>query len=481
MKNSRGLLVSVLLLTLVQVGSEGLGAGKYREVSDQLQLFLDDWLIESREGVRSVLHSPEPKEIVIRMDRPYEDSTMYDPTVILEGHRYRMWYRTNFNQRPFYTGYAESLDGIHWSKPNLGLVEYQGSTDNNLIWPVPGGRGFVLSIFKDANPQTRPEERYKAIGLENERSASGKSRALLMGLVSPDGLRWRQLGKEPLVWAPLGDPHFDSHNIVLWDGARGHYSIYARGWARHKVRDIRRFTSTDFRTWSSPTYLDMGAAPIEHLYKNSAIPYYRRPDIILMFPKRFLPERKFEPLQWEEEGLSDVVFMFSRDGIGFDRRFMEAFIRPGQDLQNWHERAIEMGPTLVPTGPDEMSLYYMEHFRSPEVQIRRGVLRVDGFVSLQAGYKGGTVLTRPLRFAGSRLELNYATSAAGSIRVEIQAEDGSALPGYSLDDSAEIFGDEVERTVTWKDQSDLSALAGRTIRLKFQIRDGDLYSMQFRP
>ena len=72
-------------------------------------------------------------------------------------------------------------------------------------------------------------------------------------------------------------------------------------------------------------------------------------------------------------------------------------------------------------------------------------------------------------------------SAAGSIRVEIQAEDGSALPGYSLDDSAEIFGDEVERTVTWKNRSDLSALAGRTIRLKLRIRDGDLYSMRFRP
>ena len=95
-----------------------------------------------------------------------------------------------------------------------------------------------------------------------------------------------------------------------------------------RIRDIRRFTSKDFRNWSEPEYIGLGDTPLEHLYKNSAIPYYRRPDILLMFPKRFLPTRKFHP-DWRQPGLSDVVFMFSRDGLNFDRRFMEAFLRPG--------------------------------------------------------------------------------------------------------------------------------------------------------
>lgn len=465
----------ILLLTLPMTPWRGLSAQpQVREVGTQLQLFLDDWLVESMEQVHHVLHSPQPMEVAIRMDRPYEDTILYDPSVIKDGHRYRMWYRTNLWKPPHYTGYAESLDGIHWVKPELGLIDYRGSRHNNIVWPVPGGKGAILSFFKDTNAAAPAKERYKAIGNGSEEvppgpGQKGGRRNVFYGIVSEDGLRWRNVQEEPIVRAPLEDPAFDSHNIVLWDQARGHYSIYARGWKRHGVRDIRRFTSRDFRTWSGPRYLDFGDAAIEHLYKNAAIPYYRRPDIILMFPKRFLPERTFDPDRWEEKGLSDIVFMFSRDGIRFDRRL------------NWHDRAIEVGPTLVPTGPGEMSFYYVKHYKTPEVRIRRAVLREDGFVSLRCPYAGGSLLTRPLRFAGRELVLNYSTSAAGSLRVEIQDASGNPMEGYALEDCPEIFGDEIERPVSWKDGSDLSSLAGRVVRLKLEIRDGDLYSLRFRP
>ena len=177
-------------------------------------------------------------------------------------------------------------------------------------------------------------------------------------------------------------------------------------------------------------------------------------------------------------GLSDILFMFSRDGLHF-RRFREAFIRPGLDRLNWHGRAIEVGPSLVPSGDGEMSLYYIENYGTPSVRIRRGALRTDGFVSLQADYAGGTVTTRPFTFGGSRLRLNYSTSAAGSIRVEVQDSSGNALPGFGLADCPIIFGDELERMVTWKEGPDLTSLAGRSVRLKFEIKDGDLFSMQF--
>jgi hypothetical protein len=217
---------------------------------------------------------------------------------------------------------------------------------------------------------------------------------------------------------------------------------------------------------------------MEHLYKNAATPYYRRPDLMLMFPKRFLPDRTPDP-KWPAPGLSDIVFMFSYDGVHFDRRYREAFIRPGLDPKNWHDRAIEAGPGLVPTGSGEMSLYYMENYRSDTVHVRRGVLRIDGFVSVQAGAGGGEFVTRPITFAGNRLVMNYSTSAAGSIRVEIQTEDGKPVPGFALSDCPEIYGDTIEQTVAWKAESSLKALEGKTVRLRFVLNDADLYSLRF--
>ena len=479
-----------------------------RQLGSQLQPLWDDWLIESLANVRHVLHRPEPREIALRRDRPWEDQAIFNPVVIKDGHRYRMWYRARAVEKPIYTAYAESLDGIHWVKPDLGLIEHEGSKQNNLVWPMPGGKGRSVSIIKDQNPEADPQERYKAITNQGTTLPSGRDIALLYGLVSPDGLRWRMVQKEPIVTPPLGDGAFDSHNIILWDRARAHYAIYARGWYRRgskplegkqvakeahhvlmqlpsgetkkisRIRDIRRFTSKDFRNWSEPEYIGLGDTPLEHLYKNSAIPYYRRPDILLMFPKRFLPTRKFHP-DWRQPGLSDVVFMFSRDGLNFDRRFMEAFLRPGPNPLNWHERAIQVGPTLVPTAAGEMSLYFAEQAKTDQVRIRRAVLREDGFVSLHAPYQGGIVLTRPLKFAGSRLLLNYSTSAAGSIRVEIQDPSGDPIEGYTLKDCLAIYGDQIERKVTWQTGPSVQNLAGRAVRLKIWMSDADLYSLRF--
>ena len=480
-----------------------------REVGSELQPLWDDWLIESLENVRHVLHRPEPREVVLRRDRPWEDHAIYNPVVIKDGYRYRMWYRARAVEKPILTAYAESLDGIHWVKPKLGLIEHDGSRENNLVWPVPGGIGRSVSVVKDGNPEADPQERYKAITNQGTKLPSGREIALLYGLVSPDGLRWRMVRQGPIVVPPLGDGAFDSHNIILWDEARGRYSIYARGWYRRgsrpldgktvgrgpyhvligrpsgvvekisRIRDIRRFTSKDFRDWSEPEYIGLGETPLEHLYKNSAVPYYRRPDLILMFPKRYHPTRKFHA-DWPAPGQSEVVFMFSRDGVNFDRRFMEAFLRPGPNPLNWHERAIQVGPTLVPTAPGEMSLYYAEQGKTDQVRIRRAVLREDGFVSLRAPYPGGAVRTRPLVFSGSRLFLNYSTSAAGSIRVEIQDEAGNPFPGYSLEDCPEIYGDEIEREVKWRAVSSVESLAGRSVRLMISMRDADLYSLRFR-
>jgi hypothetical protein len=438
-------------------------------LESRLELFIDDSLIESMSGLRLELHPPRLAEVAIRRDRPYEDSTLYDPVVILDEGRYRLWYRANFNRPPFYTGYAESRDGIHWTKPSLGLVEFAGSKENNLVWSSAMGPGDprALSIFKDPRPDCAADQRYKAICVVTV----GK-RLAVRALLSPDGLRWRALRDEPI----LTDGAFDSHNIAFYDAARGCYVAYYRDFFKG-VRHIRRATSNDFVHWTHGGFIDLGEAPLEHLYKNAATAYYRRPDLILMFPKRFVQTR--HPTGWPYPGLSDIVFMSSRDGVHFRRLFLEAFLRPGLDPLNWHERAIEAGPGLAPTGGGEMSLYVVQNYRTDNVHIRRAALREDGLVSLHADYRGGEMTTRPLTFKGSRLVLNYSTSAAGSVRVELLDASAKPLPGCELNHCPEIYGDEIARGVAWKSGDNVGQWAGRPVRLRLALKDADLFSFQF--
>jgi len=94
---------------------------------------------------------------------------------------------------------------------------------------------------------------------------------------------------------------------------------------------------------------------------------------------------------------------------------------------------------------------------------------------------GGELITKPVRFQGRKLVLNFATSVAGGMRVEIQDLNGRPLPGFSLEDCPTLFGDTIERTVVWKKGTDLSAVAGQPVRLRFEFRDADLYAFQFKP
>ena len=125
-------------------------------------------------------------------------------------------------------------------------------------------------------------------------------------------------------------------------------------------------------------------------------------------------------------------------------------------------------------------MYCQEHGRLPTAHLRRYTLRTDGFVSVQAGFTGGQFVTRPLVFEGGELELNYSTSAVGSVQVEIQDTEGHALPGYRLEDCPEKFGDEIEGVMGWNAGSGVDKLAGRAVRLRFVLKDADLYAFRFR-
>ena len=134
---------------------------------------------------------------------------------------------------------------------------------------------------------------------------------------------------------------------------------------------------------------------------------------------------------------------------------------------------------VVPTGADEISVYYTQHYRHATAHLRRGVLRTDGFVSLDAPHSGGEALTRPIVFDGNALEINYRTSAVGSVRIELLYAAGAPIEGFTLADADELFGDDVDRTVTWNGASDVGALAGRPVRLRLVLKDAEVYSLRF--
>ena len=434
-------------------------------------------------GASLRLQKPIPKEVAIVHDAPWEGNTCAYHTVFQDGDLYRMYYRglhydekTEQPTHPEVVCCAESQDGIHWTKPSLGAVEFQGSKANNIIWNGVGAHNFAP--FKDSNPSVKPDESYKSL-------ASGEGG--LFAFRSPDGVHWTLMNEKPVIT----EGAFDSQNLAFWDGVRGLYVDYHRGF-RDGVRDIMTSTSTDFLTWTQPQWLDITGTPQQHLYTNQILPYFRAPHILVGFPKRFMPDRN--AIAHKYPGISDGVFMTSRDGLHF-HRWGEAIIRPGLQKERWVNRnnmtawGIVVTQSDLPGAPDEMSIYSTEsYYAGPAVRLRRFTYRMDGFVSVEAPLAGGEMLTRLIDFGSPKsgapqgqpraLALNVSTSAAGSVRVELQDEKGEVIPGHAASDCDEIYGDSLDRVVTWSGQSDLSDIIQQPIRLRFLLKDADLFAIQ---
>jgi hypothetical protein len=142
-------------------------------------------------------------------------------------------------------------------------------------------------------------------------------------------------------------------------------------------------------------------------------------------------------------------------------------------LENWVSRSNYPALHVIQTGPSTMSFYVNRNYGQPTAYLRRYELRLDGFASAHAGYAGGTLTTKPFTCAGSKLELNFATSAAGSVRAELLAADGSVL----TPDAAPLVGDQIDRAYPLR--ADLRQWHGRAVQLRFHLKDADLFSYRF--
>ncbi len=430
-------------------------AGRPIDVGNRLELFVDDYLIGKVSGdVRQQVLRPEPKEVVFVADEPWEGNTSGYYTFFQDGDLYRMiyrgWQHDNLQKAAHkeVTCYAESKDGMHWTKPNLGLFEWNGSKQNNIVWLGPGSHNFTA--FRDENPAAPAESRYKAFG---------GGRGGLLPFESPDCKHWRLIQDQAVITHGA----FDSQNLTFWDTDRREYRAYWRYFG-DGVRAIRTATSKDFLHWENEadlTYTE--GTPTEHLYTNAIQKYFRAPHLFIGFPTRFEPKsQEVEP-----------IFMASRDGKTF-QRYAEAVVPRTAPKDRNHNRSNYMawGMFQLPGKANEISVYATENYYEPTPgRVRRFVYRVDGFVALRGGDEGGQVTTKPLRYAGKRLLLNFVVRPGGKLTIEALDEQG-AVRG----ESRPLAGDSVRSPVIWQQDPELSE---GVVQLRFTLKNADVFSFQF--
>ncbi len=453
-----------------------LDVGRYIDVGDHKQVFLDDgFLLERAEGVRyamqqPVKHSrnplliPETGELQVQL----YGSVLWDE----EEHLFKMWYTQRVHKydkdSAVTVGYALSDDGLSWSRPKLGLV--RDAPDNAVLDPGPGGSGGVCVLHTPWDQ--KPEQRYKMLYKTIEKGGG------LQVAFSPDGVRWTPHAQTVLPGV------FDTFNVALWDGRTGQYVAYVRinQRPRKRYRHLGRIESPDFIHWTVPAMVlgpDAQDPEDADLYTSAAFRYEEADAAYFMMPSLF---------DWRTGQLS-IQLATSRDGAHWRRAGNRAPFIPLGLPDSFEANQVAAGAPPVVKG-EKIHIYYhgtdQRHWggTGPDRPIASGIgvatLRLDGFIALVAGERpaGGTVTTVPIRFSGSRLEVN-AEAGWGEIRVEVLDEAGDVIPGFGRDGCAPVTGDSVRHAVAWE-QGDPRSLAGQTVKLRFHLRCASLYAFQFR-
>lgn len=470
------------------------------KLGNKRELFWDDYLINtSLTNAYLKQHNPQRKDVLLSFDKPWEGDGCNPFSITYDNGIYRLYYQSWQMMDPdctveyinkVYWCYLESRDGIHWERPDLSVVDFSGSTSNNII-KHDGGEDYSFSyVFLDSNPDCPPQKRYKATVVKKT-----EPRQLWM-FTSPDGISFT---KDTMI---TEKGYFDSQNIMLWVAEHQKYFCYLRdfhdypadGIPQDGVRDIRICTSLDGKDWTDPVPMNFLGGEDIALYTNMVFCYPRAPQVMVGIPNRYV-ERKawsenFEQLTGSVQrkkrmgieprfGLTvtDCVLMTSRDGLCWKRQD-EAWITPGIERdRNWVYGDCYMVPYAIQTksdldgAPDELSFYTKEgHWGHKPAPLVRYTIRMDGLFSYRADRAKRTLVTKPILYEGGQLHLNFSTSAIGSIYV-------SATDGKDTIRSCELFGDTLDRIVPF--DGDLNAFVGKEITLEFTMSDADLYAMCF--
>ena len=493
-------------------------SGSMIDIGSRKQLFIDGRFIASQSGIELSMNPPvQHPDPVLVPDKPWEAVGIggYNTVWRESDERFRMWYHASMKSGHPAEGaqllcYAESEDGIHWHKPELGLVPFRGSRTNNIVAPILERQSMQgATVYRDE--RAPPAERYKLWSKfrpTDDEIAAGAEQGL-WAMHSEDGIHWRVYPDQPNP----PDTMCDTQNMLFWDDRLELYVGYTRvketqrldeaaaAEGRGRYRSVGRITSPDFSNWSP---LDITfeadaedlAIPVPYqrddprpnidFYTSCAMKYGDAQDVYLMFPSAYY--------HWGENeypATLDVQLLTSRDGIQWQRAGQR---RP--DLRRGLDGSTTSGmlfanPWLIPMG-DELWLYYnataRRHSKVLEDEGRdlgrpsgifRASLRRDGFISVDAGYGGGEFETPLIQFAGDALELNCDGGAGGWLQVEILDGDGIPFAGYSLAEADAVTGNAIRKRVSWRGRSEVGGLAGQLVRLRFAMRAMKLYAFQF--
>lgn len=482
------------------------------DIADRLELFVDKHLIDRLDNTHLLLHEPVSGGVVIRIDKPWEGPANCGMSVIDAGDQLLMYYRgwalTDAGDENGIGCVAESRDGgATWTKPILNLVKRPDWLDNNIIATEDGTPRFAFPCtpWIDTRPGVPAAERIKMIQSE---PVSGEKHTAMVDPAGPkrlvfwasaDGFSFRKLDPQPHMVSDLRNC-FDGGNTLFWSEVEQQYLLYYRWyegeWGRGR-RSMARTTSRDLMTWTPSVPMTYGDTPCEQFYVNNTQPYFRAPHLYIAPAARFMQGRRavtttqaaqaglvhsIGSTRWDWSGdCSDGVLLTSRAGSTvYDRTFMETFIRPGPGYGHWISRTNYPLTGILPAGPGRIQIFVSRRYLQDAWHIERLLLRADGFASISAPWAGGEMVTKPFTFTGNEFEINYRTGAPGFVRIEIQDVHGMPIPGYTLDDCPEVIGDEIERTVEWKQGPDVSRIAGQPVRLRFVMKDANLFSMRFK-
>lgn len=494
--------------------SSAVFANEPLDIGNQRELFIDDYLVGSMKNVEFLVHKPQREELAFTGDAPWEGNGCLHVTVFQADGFYHMYYHAwhldvedgSNESRPVKWAYQRSRDGIHWERPNLGLVEFNGSKENNLFLDdIETTEPHDFCPFVDTNPDCTPDARFKALVYGYPRDGHGPWG--LWAMKSSDAVHWELFKSGPVY----SEGKFDTQNVSFWSELEQQYVVYYREkdetGPKAPFRYVCRAVSDDFANWKNegPLVFPEGEGPIKpdmQFYTNVINPYYRAPHIYIGFPVRYidnglthstmllpepeLREKRIKTSTRMGTAVTDSALITSRDGLHF-RQANDVFLPPGlRTKHNWTYGDNFIAKHVVETDsprddmPRELSLYTSESYQTGKTsRIRRYTLRIDGFCSIHAKSQPGELVTKPLVFSGKTLSLNMGTSAAGFVKVEFCDSSGKPIPGYTLDDCDIIYGDSLDRTVSWNGNEDVSSLVGKPTVLRFVLKEADLYSLVF--
>ena len=399
---------------------------------------------------------------------PSDDERVYIYGTVLpaeDGETLRMWYM----RWPDRVLYAESQDGLSWRRPDLG--------GTNAL-PI---RLHSPSVIHDP---ADPERRYKMLGVSRSPESRGYCTAH-----SSDGLNWQLFPANPVL--PGGDTC-----CLARDPATGDYLAFHKRYGIHRGRRRRLVhlsSSPDLQSWSEPALvmapdqIDDARTQAEgglfsQFYNMSVFPYH---GLWLGFVTHFRhtgPPVEKGPEQSRDDGPIDVQLVHSRDGRSWSRCEDRSPVIPNgpHDYDGGCILGVANGPILA---EDEVRLYYTGittthggYVPLKKIAIARAAWRQDGWVSLDAGERPGSVETTPMAGTGQRLIVN-ADAARGELRAEVLDPSGAPVPGYGLSECRPLTGGGVRQTVRWKTRGTLPS--GGALRIRFRFSRASLYSFSF--